>query len=363
MNKREESLELLRKVSEVNGISGNEKRVANLIKAELDGVVDEVTYDNLGSIVTHLKGNEDEPKVLLTAHMDEIGFLVSKIEKDGFLRLHNVGGWWNHVIPAHEFVVTTRDGRDYIGVTGAQPPHGLSREERNKVLELKDMYLDLGVSSDEAVKELGIRVGDAVTPLQKFRVLNDGKTLLGKAWDDRVSVAVGIEVMKRLKEEGHKANVYFAGTVQEEVGLRGAKTATHFVKPDIGFAIDVTMSYDLPSSPDNDTKLGAGVALSIMDGSVIAHRGLFDFVEGIAKKHNVKYTYDLLTAGGTDSGEIHKSRDGVINMTISLSCRYFHSHVSLVNIEDFENAVNLLVEVVKAIDSKVLADLKESKYQ
>ena len=356
-------LDLLKRLSETSGISGNEKRISKIISDELAPVVDEITYDNLGSIIAQLKGKEGAPKVLLTAHMDEIGFLVQKIEDNGFLRLHNVGGWWGHVIPAHEFSVTTREGKDYIGVTGAQPPHGMSAELRNKVMELKDMYFDIGASSKEEVEKMGIRIGDAVTPLQKFRVLNNSKNLLGKAWDDRIAVAVGIEVMKRLKKEGHRANVAFAGTVQEEVGLRGAKTATYHVKPDIGFALDVTMSYDLPSSPNMPTKLGEGVALSVMDGSVIAHRGLFDFVEAIAKKHNIKYTYDLLTAGGTDSGEIHKSFDGVVNMTLSLPCRYFHSHVSIVNHDDFMAAIDLLVEVIKALDEKALEKLIASKFE
>ncbi|OQA79506.1 MAG: putative aminopeptidase YsdC [Tenericutes bacterium ADurb.Bin239] len=356
-------LDLLKKISEVNGISGAERDVARLVKAELKGVADTFAYDNLGSIVANLDGEKGAPRVLLAGHMDEVGFLVKQIEKSGFLRLHNVGGWWGHVVPAHEWVVTTREGKEYIGVTGAQPPHGMPAEQRNKVMELKDMYLDMGVSSDEDIKNLGIKVGDTVTPLQKFRVLNDGKTLLGKAWDDRVAVAIGIEVLKRLKKEGHHANVSFVGTVQEEVGLRGARTSTHLVKPDLAFALDVTMSYDLPGSPAMDTKLGAGVALSVMDGSVIAHRGLFDHVERVAKKLGVKYTYDLLTAGGTDSGEIHKAYDGVVNMTLSIPCRYFHSHVSLVHSDDIDAAIDLLVEVIKGVDWDLIKKLKATKYE
>lgn len=356
-------LELLKRVSEVRGISGDEREVAKLVVNELKGTTDKIEFDNLGSLVAHLPGQKDQPTVSISCHMDEVGFVVGKIEKSGFIRLHPVGGWWGHVVPAHEFVVKTRDGKEYIGVTGAQPPHGMSADARNRVMEIKDQYLDLGVKDAKQVEELGIRVGDTVTPLQTFRVLNDGETLLGKAWDNRVSVAVGIEVTKRLKKEGHKANFAFVGSVQEEVGLRGARTSTFKVKPDIAFAVDVTMSYDLPSSPDNPTKLGAGVALSVMDGSVIAHRGLFDLVEKVAKEKNIKYTYDLLTAGGTDSGEIHKTGDGVINMTISIPCRYFHSHVSLVNANDVEETINLITEVVKAIDNDTLTALKASKYQ
>lgn len=356
-------VELLKKLSEVKGISGAERDVARLVKKELEGVADKIEFDNLGSLIATLDGDKDAPKVLLAAHMDEVGFVVRQIEKGGFLRVHNVGGWWGHVVLAHEWTITTREGKEYIGVSGAQPPHGMPPEQRNKVMEIKDIYIDLGVSSDEDVKNLGIRVGDTVTPLQTFRILNDGKTLLGKAWDDRVSVAVGIEVLRRLKAEGHHASVSLAATVQEEVGLRGARTSAHFVKPDLAFAIDVTMSYDLPGSPALDTKLGAGVALSVMDGSVIAHRGLFDHVEKVAKEKGVKYTYDLLTAGGTDSGEIHKTLDGIVNMTVSIPCRYFHSHVSLVHYDDFEATIDLLVNVIKGVDWDLLAKLKASKYE
>lgn len=356
-------IDLLKRLSEVNGISGAEKEVARLVKKELKDVADTIEFDNLGSLVATLKGQEGAPTVLLSAHMDEVGFVVKQIEKGGFLRLHNVGGWWGHVVLAHEWTITTRDGKEYIGVTGAQPPHGMPPEQRNKVLEIKDIYIDMGVQSEDDIKALGIKVGDTVTPHQNFRILNDGKTLLGKAWDDRVSVAVGIEVLRRLKKEGHSATVSLAATVQEEVGLRGAKTSAFKVKPDLAFAIDVTMSYDLPGSPAMDTKLGAGVALSIMDGSVIGHRGLFDHVEAVAKAKGIKYTYDLLTAGGTDSGEIHKTMDGVVNMTISIPCRYFHSHVSLVHYDDVEATIDLLVHVLKGVDQTLLAKLKASKYE
>lgn len=360
---KEQRLQLLKEVSEVSGISGHEVEVSRLIQRYLKDDVDRFEFDNLGSTLAYLDGEEGQPTVLFAAHMDEIGFLISHIEDNGFLRLQNVGGWWGHVIPAHEFIVKTREGKEYLAVTGAQPPHGMSAEARNKVIPLKDMYLDLGVYSKDEVLKLGIRPGDTVTPKQTFAVLNNGKALLGKAWDDRIAVAAGIEVAKNLRKRGHKVNFVFAGTVQEEVGLRGAQTAAYKVKPDIAFATDVTMSYDLPGSPKKDTVLGSGAALSLMDSSVIAHRGLFDYVEGIAKKHNIKYTYDMLTGGGTDSGAIHKAYDGVVNMTVSIPCRYFHSHVSIVDYDDYVALVELMTEVIISLDKDVLKELKESKYK
>ena len=350
---------LLKKVSEVQGISGDEKEVAMLIKDELKDIAT-FEYDNLGSTIAYLNKESDQPKVLLTAHMDEVGFIVSSITPEGFIKMSPIGGWWNHVILAELMVLKTREGKKYFGVVGAQPPHGMPAEARSKVMDLNNIYLDLGIKDKKMAEKLGIRMGDTITPYQEFRVLNDGVSLLGKAWDDRIAVAVGIEVLRR----NSNANAIFAGTVQEEVGLRGAKTASYHVKPDVAFAIDVTMSHDLPGSDRGmDTKLGAGVALSVKDGSVIAHRGLFDFVEEIAKKHGIKYTYDMLQAGGTDSGEMHKQFNGIINMTISLPCRYFHSHVSIINYNDYEATINLMVEVIESINAEVVAKLKASKYE
>ncbi|MFA5235514.1 MAG: M42 family metallopeptidase [Bacilli bacterium] len=360
---REERLSFLKQFSEANGIPGHEKEVAQLATKMVEGYADRVEFDNLGSFLAYKEGDPGQPTILLSGHMDEVGFVVHKIEDSGMIRIHPLGGWWGHVILAQVMTITTRSGKRITGVIGAQPPHGMSPEMRKQVLEIKDMYLDLGVTDKAMVEALGIKIGDMITPYTEFRVLNDGKSLLGKAWDNRLGVAAGIEALRNLKGIKHKATVVAAGTVQEEVGLRGARTAAYHVKPDIAFAIDVTMSYDLPTSPKNDTKLGAGVALSIMDGSVIAHRGLFDFVEKIAKENNVKYTYDIMTAGGTDSGEIHKQFDGVVTMTLSIPCRYYHSHVSIINYDDYVATVDLLTKLVQAIDANVVKELKETKFR
>ena len=354
---------LLKNISEINGISGFENEVAAYIKEQIKDDVDEISFDNLGSLIAYQKGNKDQPLVMFCAHMDEVGFVVKNIEDSGLILIHNIGGWYNHIILNQMYVIKTRDNKKYFAISGAQPPHGMSKEAASKVLDLKDMYLDLGVENKQMVLDLGINIGDSVTPYQKFMVMNDNKTLLGKAWDDRIGCAMLIKALKNFRAKHHDCNVCYAFSVQEEVGLRGAKTLSNKVKPDIAFAIDVTFSYDLPNSVKMDAKLGNGVALSIMDGSVIAHRGLLNFVSNLAKKHNIKYCYDILSAGGTDSGAIHTSNDGVINMTLSLPCRYFHSHVSLIHYDDFVNGVKLIEEIISAVNSDVLVDLKKSKYE
>lgn len=357
---REEQLEFLKEFSEAKGISGDEKEASRVMKKYLDGCVDEFDYDNLGSLIALKKGSEDV-KVMLAGHIDEIGFIVSYIEEDGFLRISPVGGWWAHVLPSQKVSVKTLDGNVYMGVIGSIPPHGMKPEVRSKVMDIKDLYVDLGVASKQEVMDLGISVGDSVIPYTEFMVMNNPDYVCSKAFDDRIGAAVVVEVMRNVKDKKLKSSLYGVGSVQEEVGLRGARTSTYKVKPDIAIAIDVSMSYDVPGSSKGESKLGKGVALSLMDSSVIAHRGLFKLLKDICKEKNIPFTHDSLVAGGTDSGEINKSFDGVINMTLSLPCRYFHSHNSVVNLKDYNACIDLLTEFVTRLDKDVLEELKNYK--
>jgi len=279
------------------------------------------------------------------------------------LRLSPVGGWWGHVLLAQVMTITTREGKTFTGVIGAKPPHGMSVEARSKVQEIKDMFIDLGLSSKKEVEALGIRIGDMVTPKMEARVLNQTEVVLGKAWDNRVSCAVLIETMNRLKDVATDATIIAAFTVQEEVGLRGAKTATYVAKPDLGFAIDVTMSNDLPGLPKQETRLGQGVALTLMDATSIAHRGLLIDVETTAMQAAIPFTYDLMTASGTDAGEMHKAFTGVAAMTLSIPCRYFHSHTSLVHLKDVEATTALLVAYLQTFSEAKLSALTASKFK
>lgn len=355
-----ERIEFLKEFTEAKGISGNEKEASRVMKKYLEGYADSFDYDNLGSLIAVKKGSSDL-KVMLAGHVDEVGFIVSKIEEQGFLRISPVGGWWAHVLPSQKMSVMTYEGKVYMGIVGSIPPHGMKPEVRNKVMDIKDLYIDLGVESKKEVENLGICVGDSVVPYTEFMVMNNPDYVCSKAFDDRIGAAVCVEVMRRLKGESHPNTLYSVGSVQEEVGLRGARTATYHIKPDVAIAIDVSMSYDVPGGETGDSKLGKGVALSVMDSSVIGHKGLVKMMENICKEKGIAYTFDSLVAGGTDSGEISKTCDGVINMTLSLPCRYFHSHNSVVNLKDYEACIELLVEFVKRLDETKLKELKEFK--
>lgn len=359
MNK-DEQLKLLKDLTEAKGISGDEKEASRVMKRYLEGYVDEFDYDNLGSLIA-VKNGSDNLKVMLSGHLDEVGFIVSNIEDNGFLRLNPVGGWWGHVLPSHKVSVKTMDDKVYYGVVGSTPPHGMKPEVRNKVMEIKDMYVDLGVKDKKEVLDLGINIGDSVIPYTEFMVMNNPDFVCSKAFDDRIGAAVIIEVLRNLKDKKIASTLYGVGSVQEEVGLRGARTAAYKINPDLAIAIDVTLSHDVPNIEKTDCKLGNGVALSLMDSSVIANRGLVKVLKDICLEKNIPFTYDCLVAGGTDSGEISKSRDGVINMTLSLPCRYFHSHNSIVSLTDYNACIDLLTEFVSRLDANMLQEIKNSK--
>ena len=353
------NLELMQEFTDANGISGNEKAATRVMKKWLEGVADEFSYDNLGSLIALKKGSGDGIKLMLAGHIDEIGFVVRHIDDKGFLKIAPVGGWWGHVLLSQALTITTRDGREYMGIVGSKPPHGMPADVRNKVIDVKDMFVDLGVKDKDEVELLGIRPGDMVTPRSDFNVMANPNYLAAKAWDDRIGAIIASEVLLRLKNETHSADVYAVGTVQEEVGLRGAKTATYAVKPDIGIALDVTLANDIPGA-EPGSKMGVGVTIAIQDGSHLGHRGFINYLSDLSKELNLDVQYDLLLAGGTDSGEMHKAFDGIINVTLSIPSRYIHSHRALIHRKDVVDTITLIVEFAKRLDRNVLESLRVS---
>lgn len=350
-------LNMLKELSEANGISGCEKEVSRVTKKYFEKYSDEIIYDNLGSIIGLKKGSENGPKIMIAGHMDEVGFVVRGIDKNGFIKILPVGGWWGHVLPSQGMIITTKNGEKIKGIVGSKAPHGMPKEEKDKVINPIDLFIDLGVSSKEEVEELGIKIGDMITPDTKFEVMNNPNYLLGKAFDDRIGVAVAIDVLKELSNVEHDANIYAVGTVQEEVGIRGARTATHVVKPDIAFALDVTTAKDTPMEK-GDLKLGCGVILSILDASTIANKNLLKHMEDICKKKELDINYDFMVVGGTDAGNIHKSLDGVISMTLSIPTRYMHSHSLLIHRKDYVQTVKAIAEFCKRVNLEILNDIK-----
>lgn len=351
-------LKMLAEITEADGISGCEVEASRVMKQYMEELVDEITYDNLGSIIGLKKGGSG-PKIMLAGHLDEVGFMVKKIEDDGYIRLAPIGGWWGHVLPAQELRITTRKGDKYYGIIGTKAPHGLPAEVRAKVMDVSDMYLDLGISGKEEVESLGIRVGDMVTPTTAFKVMTNPNFLMAKAWDDRVGAAIIIDVLRELKDESLEAHIYGVGTVQEEVGLRGAKTAAYAIQPDIAISLDVTLASDIPGGTVG-VPMACGVCISLSDASHIDHRGMIRKIEEICEDMKVDYTHGMLAAGGTDSGEIHKSFDGVYSLTLSVPSRSIHSHRSIIHRKDYIDTVKVLAEFCRRANSAMLEELKES---
>ena len=342
MSKIELNLDIWKEISEASAISGYEKRLHPLLKKWMQPYTDEIIYDHLMSIIGVHNGNENGPTIAIASHLDEVGFQVKHISEDGFVYMQNVGGWWAHVLPAQVFQIETNKLKKVYGVIGCKPPHGMSEKEKSTVMNLEDLYLDLGVSSAKEVYDLGVEIGNQITPNTKFMELNNKDYLLGKAWDDRCCMAVELELLSRIGKMKTDATVYFVGTAQEEVGQRGARTIAHMLNPDISFALDVCDANDTPYSKSGDIVLGGGVVLTLMDASSIAHAKLFSYVEQICIEEKIPFQYSCSKSGGTDNGNIHKSLKGIIGMTLSLATRYMHSSQLIIHKQDMIAMIKLL---------------------
>ena len=310
---------------------------------------DNIQVDGLGSIVARLEGESNGPKIMIAGHMDEIGLIVTKITEEGYLKFQTIGGWWNQVMLAHEFNLTTSTGKIFRAVVGSKPPHLLNPEEAKKPVNIEEMFLDIGVDSKEEAESLGIQIGDMLSPALSFSQLANPKYLLAKAWDNRIGCAIVLEVLRILKEEAHPNIIFGVGSVQEELGLRGAKTSGFMINPDICFAVDVGIAKDTPGT-DNSVKLGEGPSILVYDSALIGHQGLREMVIEVAKKEKIPYQLDFLKRGGTDAGAVSLVHHGVPAMSFCIPARYIHSHTSIIHQDDFENAVKLLVAVIKEMD-------------
>lgn len=355
MTKLDETLTMLKELTDAKGIPGNEREPREVMKKYITPYADKIKTDGLGSLIAKKVGNEDGPKIMVAGHLDEVGFMITQIDDKGFLRFQTVGGWWGQVMLAQRVTIVTRKG-DVTGVIGSKPPHILPAEARKKPVDIKDMFIDIGASSREEVMEWGVRPGDMVVPYFEFTVMNNEKMLLAKAWDNRIGCAIAIDVLKQLKGVDHPNIVYGVGTVQEEVGLRGARTAAQKIKPDIAFGVDVGIAGDTPGVSEKEAqgKMGKGPQIILYDASMVSHKGLRDFVTDTADELGIPYQFDAIAGGGTDSGAIHITHKGVPSLSITIATRYIHSHAAMLHRDDYENAVKLIVEVIKRLDRETV---------
>jgi len=343
-------IELLKTISETAGASGFEGRIREVIIKEITPNVDSVTVDNMGNIVAFRKGKESK-KIMLAAHMDEIGFIVSHIDDNGFIRFNPLGGFDPKTLTAQRVIIHGK--QDIYGVMGSKPIHLMSEDERGKQIKITDFYIDPGMGKEDVVNIVSI--GDSVT--RDRELIEMGDCINGKSLDNRISVYVLIEALEKLKKTQLPYDTYAVFTVQEEVGLRGAQVATLKIQPDFGIAIDTTIAFDVPGSQPHEqiSKLGAGAGIKIMDSSVIADQRMVAYMKKIADDATIKWQPELLPAGGTDTANLQKMvKGGAIAGAISIPTRHIHSVIEMVNKQDVRSSIDLLAEAIKNIDKLIV---------
>ncbi|PEA53217.1 peptidase M28 [Bacillus pseudomycoides] len=356
MNK--ETMELFRTLTELQGASGFEHDVRRFMKQELSKYSDEIVQDRLGSIFGLKKGDENGPRVLVAGHMDEVGFMVTQITKNGMVRFQTLGGWWSQVLLAQRVQIMTDNG-PIIGVVGSVPPHLLSDEQRNRPMDIKNMLIDIGADSREEAHEIGVKPGQQIVPICPFTPMTNPKKIMAKAWDNRYGCGLAIELLKELKDEKLPNTLYSGATVQEEVGLRGAQTAANMIQPDIFYALDAGPANDASGDKTQFGQIGKGAVLRLYDRSMITHRGIREFILDTAETHNIPYQY-FVSQGGTDAGRVHTSNSGVPSAVIGVCARYIHTHASILHIDDYAAAKELLIQLVKATDKTTFETIKEN---
>jgi len=350
------TIKLLKELTEAHGVPGYEAPVRAVLRKLLDPL-GKISEDKLGNLICKKQGRAETPRVMLAGHMDEIGFMVKHITKDGFLKFLPLGGWFDQVLLGQRVVIKTRKG-DVIGVIGAKPPHLLPPEERKKVVQKKDMYIDIGATSQEQVDEVGVRVGDPVIPRADFVTLAGGDTFMSKAFDDRVGTALIVSALEKLQEQDHPNTIVGVATVQEEVGLRGAKTSAWTADPDVAIILESDIAGDVPGikPEESSVKLGGGPSVLIYDARMIPNLKLRDFVIDTAEELEIPIQLSYVEGGATDGGVIHIHKTGVPTVVLSVASRHIHSDSSIIHRSDYEHAVELLVALLKRLDEATVKE-------
>lgn len=349
---------LLKELTEASGVPGYESEVSEIITRHFKPI-GKLTKDKMGSIICEKPGKTKSPKIMFASHMDEIGFMIKHITKEGFLKFTPLGGWWDQVLLTQPVKIITSKKKEVVGVIGAKPPHLIPQDERSKVVLKKNMYIDVGATSKDDVEEIGIRVGDPVIPLSSFTELAVENTYMSKAFDDRVGCAVSISALQKLKGSSHPNTVFAAATVQEEVGVRGANTSVEMIDPDIAFILESDIAGDVPGirPEESSTKMGDGPSLLLYDSRMIPNLKLRDLVIDTAKKEKIPLQFTTMEGGATDGSVIHIHKFGVPTVVLGVPTRHIHSHNSIIRRKDFDNTVKLLVALVKKLDKNTVSKL------
>jgi putative aminopeptidase FrvX len=354
----DETQQLLQALADAPGPSGFEEPVRKIMVERMKPLAEKLSYDGLGSVIA-VQGTSG-PRIMVDAHMDELGGVVRRVSNEGYLTMQMLGGWLDQALVDQRWTIIGSKG-PVRAVTGIRDIHIVPQEERSKVFPRESVFLDVGARNPAEVAALGIAPGDPVVPDAPFAVMNGTQNYLGKGWDDRVGCAVMIAAMQKLAKAAHPNQIYWVATVQEEIGLRGAHTAADLVKPEVGIAIEGGVTRDAPGVHPEEAQelLGAGPAIFLYDSSALPNRKFVSMVKQVAKEKSIPLQSDLIQGYGDDSAEIQKSNGGVPTVNMVVPVRYTHSHNGIMNRGDFDHMVNLLVAILQGLDAKAVANLRD----
>lgn len=352
----EETFQMIKRTTELQGISGFEHNVRDFMRSEMNGLVDRIETDGLGGLFGVKESQTpDAPKLMLAAHMDEVGFMVSSITSKGLIKVLPIGGWNPYVVSSQRFTIQTKKG-EYPLVSSSIPPH-LLKDKKNMSISIDSILFDGGFESKEEAEEYGVRPGDPIVPVVETIQMANKKTFAGKAWDNRYGVTLVLELLKQLKEEQLPSTLIAGANVQEEVGLRGTKGSVRKFKPDAFLAVDCSPANDLNGDKEAFGRLGDGFLLRIQDPGMILSREMKDYLIDTAETNNIPYQY-FVSKGGTDAVAAHTLNEGIPSAVIGVPARYIHTHQSLFRIDDYEAAKEMVCQIVKTFDRSVLETLK-----
>ena len=372
------NIEILEEFCNAFGPSGFEWEAQKILKKYVQPFADEVFNDKTGTLIFTSKGDIEGPKIMIAGHVDEVGFQVSAITKEGFLKFHQLGGWLDQTLLSQRIVVRTSEGKLIPGIIAAKPPHVVNAEERKKIVTKSDMFIDIGCTSKTEVEELGVRVGDPMVPDAKFerwdrtRVKKkddeiverqDVTLVVGKAFDDRIGAVIAAELIRKIKEESiaHPNVLYGASTVQEEIGARGARTSAQMIKPDIGIIVEVDIASDVPGIDETiaPTKLGKGPSIMTYELAMIPNPRFKEFVINTAEEIGISLQLSLMPGGATDAGPIHTTELGCPSIVIGVPTRHIHAPNGIMDLEDVDKTAELILELIKRLDKETVEGFTE----
>jgi putative aminopeptidase FrvX len=356
---QDSTVDLMRTLTEASGAPGFEESVRTVMTEKMTPLADSVAHDGLGSVIA--AQGKSGPRVMIDAHMDELGLMVRRITPDGFLTVQTLGYWLDEALVGQRWTVQGAKGVVHA-ISGLRDAHVVTDADLGELLDTHDtMFLDVGASSDGEVRQMGIGVGDAVVPDSPFMVLNGTKNYLAKAWDDRVGCALMIEMMNRLAHGAHPNQLFYAATVQEETGLRGAHTAADMVKPDVAIALEVGISHDVPTARPDDAQevLGGGPGIMLFNSSQQPNLKFVALARETAKQKAIPLQNELVLNYGDDAAEIQKSNGGVPTITLLVPTRYTHGHNSIINRDDYDRTLELLLALIQRLDERTVEQLRD----